>query len=417
MDINFAEKKRERLEAEGFNSEQMSAILSEEPLVVISAGAGSGKTRVLTERYVYLCEQRLAELIHSVPSPISAQVDQIVAITFTKKAAREMRDRIRKNLLAKKKEATRLYAGPSLKVAEQFWEEQIEALGGAAITTFHSFCQKIMKDFSFEAGVLPSFSVLDEMQARLLQADILDSLFEEEANYREWSPLYRFFNEHTLKATIKEVYGQLQELEDEVDLSAFFDGESLVKRAVEQENLQKQRHLEEFYQTAQDYISPLQQLLGELSQKKASSATGHIENILGVLENTGFNRNHDVEGQFARVAQVMPTLAGAWKKSAPALYGFLKEVWSPVREFWKGHPVRALETLREMELIVELFGRMMKSFHDRYDKAKRNQAAMDFSDLQRKAVGVLGKDSVAQDCRRNYKHFMIDEFQDSATRF
>ncbi|WP_240689400.1 exodeoxyribonuclease V subunit beta [Ammoniphilus sp. YIM 78166] len=411
--MSFAFEKRGRLEAEGFNPEQVSAILSEEELVVISAGAGSGKTRVLTERYVYLCEQRLAELMAHEPSPISAQVEEIVAITFTKKAAREMRDRIRKNLLAKKKEAAKLYAGPSLKVAEQFWDEQIEALGSAAITTFHSFCQKIMQDYSFEAGVLPSFSVLDEVQARLLQADILDSLFEEQANYQEWSPLYRFFNEHTLKATVKEVYGQLQELEDEVDLLDLFNAEVMVKRAVEQEILQKQRCLDEFYQKAQDYISPLQQLLGELSQKKASSATGHIENILGVLENTGFNRNHDVEGQFARVTQVMPTLAGAWKKSAPALYGFLKEVWSPVREFWKSHPVRAVETLRELELIVELFGRMMKSFHDRYDKAKRNQAAMDFADLQRKAVGALGKNSVAQECRRKYKHFMIDEFQDT----
>lgn len=43
-----------------FNNEQETAIFSEKPLVVISAGAGSGKTRVLTERYVYLCEKKIA---------------------------------------------------------------------------------------------------------------------------------------------------------------------------------------------------------------------------------------------------------------------------------------------------------------------------------------------------------------------
>ena len=64
------------------NEMQAAAISSREPMVLVSAGAGSGKTRVLTHRYVELLEK------HSV------RVEQILTLTFTRKAAQEMRGRI-----------------------------------------------------------------------------------------------------------------------------------------------------------------------------------------------------------------------------------------------------------------------------------------------------------------------------------
>ncbi|HSU79668.1 MAG TPA: UvrD-helicase domain-containing protein, partial [Candidatus Angelobacter sp.] len=85
-----------------FNTEQSKAIVGEEPLIVVSAGAGSGKTRVLTERYVRLCELKLQSgLGYDDKEEIGAEAKEIVTLTFTEDAALEMKSRIRKKLLEK----------------------------------------------------------------------------------------------------------------------------------------------------------------------------------------------------------------------------------------------------------------------------------------------------------------------------
>ncbi|RXT15386.1 exodeoxyribonuclease V subunit beta [Ammoniphilus sp. CFH 90114] len=411
--ISISETKRRQLEVEGFNPEQTAAVLSEESLIVISAGAGSGKTRVLTERYVYICERRLQSLLNGQDDPLSADVEQMVAITFTKKAAREMRERIRKTLEKKKKEALQTFSGNERIVADRFWSDQLEGLGNAVITTFHSFCQKLIQDYSLEAKVLPTFSILDEVESKLLQADILDSMFDEEVWYKDWQPIYSFFNEHTLKKSIQEIYGQLRELDEAVDPVDFFNQAKIVDELIQLELTEKHRKLKDFYKDAQNYIAPLQELLEEYSKKKTSSNTpAHIHRIMNYLLSLPDSMEPQLEN-FQEIEKVMPTLAGAWKKSAPALYDLVKYGFGPLKEFWKENPGLRDHTLEDLKMIVRIFGQMMQEFHVRYELVKRERAVMDFSDLQRRAVAVLANEKVGQDCRRKFKHFMIDEFQDT----
>jgi ATP-dependent helicase/nuclease subunit A len=117
---------------------------------VLSSGAGCGKTRVLTERFVSHLRKK------------EASVGQIAAITFTDKAAREMRDRIRKRIeeLAKVGE---LADAP----------KHLRDLERAQITTIHSFCGNILRQFAIPAGLDPGFEVLDEVLSTNLRADAL----------------------------------------------------------------------------------------------------------------------------------------------------------------------------------------------------------------------------------------------------
>lgn len=87
--------------------------------VAVVAGAGSGKTRVLVERYLHLLDKGTA-------------VDQIAAITFTKKAAQEMKERLRK-------------ARPEL----------IDSMERAQISTIHSLCQRIIQEHPLQADRSP----------------------------------------------------------------------------------------------------------------------------------------------------------------------------------------------------------------------------------------------------------------------
>jgi ATP-dependent helicase/nuclease subunit A len=103
---------------------------------VVWASAGTGKTRKLVEVYLHLLEQGIDPM-------------RIVAMTFTEKAAAEMRDRIR----------TALYAKPGQ------WMKTIALLPAAPISTIHGFCGMLIRDHGFELGFDPSFTILDEQRS------------------------------------------------------------------------------------------------------------------------------------------------------------------------------------------------------------------------------------------------------------
>src|SRR6185436_14270199 len=103
---------------------------------VVWASAGTGKTRKLVEVYLDLLEQGVDPL-------------RIVAMTFTEKAAAEMRDRIR----------TALYAKPGQ------WMRTIALLPAAPISTIHGFCGILIREHAFHLGVDPFFTILDEQRS------------------------------------------------------------------------------------------------------------------------------------------------------------------------------------------------------------------------------------------------------------
>jgi ATP-dependent DNA helicase UvrD/PcrA len=119
------------------NPAQLDAVAHTEGPLLILAGAGSGKTRVLTHRIAYLLEQGLA-------AP-----DEILAITFTNKAAREMKDRVA------------LLVGPD---SRKMW-----------VSTFHAFCARILRVHAEKLGYRREFSIYDSAdQVRLVKRCIIE---------------------------------------------------------------------------------------------------------------------------------------------------------------------------------------------------------------------------------------------------
>jgi len=123
--------------------------------VVLEASAGTGKTRVLVERYVNL---------------LRAGVDpeHILAITFTRKAAAEMRQRIIERL----KEASRLSQSDAAR-----WRDLRNRLGDITISTIDAFCLSLLREFPLEADVDPAFNLADETEVPRLVSESLDQAF------------------------------------------------------------------------------------------------------------------------------------------------------------------------------------------------------------------------------------------------
>ncbi|MFW5871538.1 MAG: UvrD-helicase domain-containing protein, partial [bacterium] len=130
---------------ETLNTEQM-AIVKKDGNIFVKAGAGTGKTRTITELYFDLLFQKQHD------------VRNILAITFTEKAANEMKDRIKKRI----KEFTDGYTGRQKRHLLQLQKR----MNYAWISTLHAFCSRILREFPLQSGVDPMFEIIDEAEKK-----------------------------------------------------------------------------------------------------------------------------------------------------------------------------------------------------------------------------------------------------------
>lgn len=143
----------------------------------VLANAGSGKTRVLTERVARMLLQRV-------------DPQQILCITFTKAAAAEMSERLFTTLgewaiaddsdlqcqLAEIEGENTARSEEALCEVRRLFARALETPGGLKIQTIHSFCESLLKRFPLEAGIMPGFSVIEDGASRQMLTDALDAI-------------------------------------------------------------------------------------------------------------------------------------------------------------------------------------------------------------------------------------------------
>ena len=120
-----------------FTEQQLAAIERRDSSILVSAGAGTGKTSVLVERFVRAAQDD------------GADVGSILAITFTEKAAAQLKQRVRKRFVE-------LNDIPRARESEAAW-----------ISTIHGFCARVLRTHALAAGIDPEFRVLDAVEAEL----------------------------------------------------------------------------------------------------------------------------------------------------------------------------------------------------------------------------------------------------------
>lgn len=118
----------------------------------VTAGAGAGKTTCLKDTYLGLLEKGL-------------KPDQIVAITFTEKAAEEMRSRVVQAVAARAQEDS-----------SRDWHRLLPLVEWAPLTTIHSFCASLLREFGVLLGLNPDLAVLDENEFSALLAEIIQDI-------------------------------------------------------------------------------------------------------------------------------------------------------------------------------------------------------------------------------------------------
>jgi DNA helicase-2/ATP-dependent DNA helicase PcrA len=214
------------LETEILNDAQSAAVAQTNGPVLIFAGAGSGKTRVLTHRIAYLL------------GPLRIAPDRILAVTFTNKAAGEMKSRLQS-----------MVGAP----ARDLW-----------VGTFHSMCVRILRRDGSRIGIAPTFAVIDDADQRQLVREILDDLDYDERqlsvgaclaeidkakNALVWPNEYAQTQTSFLGERIANVYTEYQRRLNE---SNSLDFDDLIVRAIDL--LERDKSVREKYQRKFEYV-------------------------------------------------------------------------------------------------------------------------------------------------------------------
>ncbi len=167
------------------NPAQQQAVDSRTPVILVSAGAGSGKTRVLTQRYLDLVTEGHERL------------ERILTLTFKRKAAQEMRERIARGL----EERGRAHLRPELM--------------RAPIGTIHGFCERVLRDYALQAGIDPHFRVLEEAESSTLLEHALDTLFlqvwaDTTGGFADIIRLLRDYSQDQLRGALRDILRALR---------------------------------------------------------------------------------------------------------------------------------------------------------------------------------------------------------------
>ena len=324
----------------GAPNEQQAAAIAARGQVFVSAGAGTGKTTVLVERFVRaVCDEGL-------------DVESLLVITYTERAAGELRARIRARL------------------AELGRHDLARSLDGAWISTIHGFCLRLLKAHPFEAGLDPRFRVLDDSQGRVVRGEAFERALTAfcAGDRPERLQLLATYGAGGLRRMLTSIYETLRSAGRELVLE-LGDPPDVAAR------------------------------LGDLAECARSLADD--------VDATPTQRTVAAEalalGEARPPAERLLDLGGLRARGERA---------ASFEEARKAVEAAALDelALRDRELLQELLLR----FADEYAAAKDADSALDFEDLQLRARDLLRDHDVLREREQlRFRSLMVDEFQDT----
>lgn len=386
---------------------QKTAIQTLDRDVCVSAGAGSGKTGVLVERYVHIV---LETKYQRLPPHLQATPDRILVITFTDKATREMKNRIIKRFR-------------DLKLTEE--RRQIET---AYVSTIHGFCARLLQENPFEAAVDPQFQVLDEIQSARLLRQIgertLDRLVQENnVDVQELlmaAQMERHHHPHSpdpttaLASSLETILAKLRH--------AGYTMEDLQKACQEGVSGISKRNstlVQAFLLPLHAELSACQSALNALIQGMTGTASSSFASILETLnelfpllqEPLDLLPKLSALGQqlkkTRRTAETHPKAS-----SLASLMYRLQQVCQQAQQLYK--------CTKEAEELSAKHGHcflsLLVSVWQEYEREKTQHGSLDMEDLQTRAIALLQNHPYVRHRYQNhFRHLLLDEFQDTNT--
>ena len=403
--------------AEKLTNEQQAAVDSRERSLLVSAAAGSGKTKVLVERLFSYVERE------------GANLDDFLIITYTRAAASELRGKIAKAI------NERMERDPG----NYHLRQQMLRVYRADIKTVDAFCTSLLRENCHLLGedarghaLRPDFRVLDENEAEVLRGRVLARTLEDFYDHLTSGgtlladTLGAGRDDSALEQLVLELHAKLQAQPYE---DKWLDAQRAFWRAVP-EKIENTPYgkilLNEVGRKARHCKSLLQRAAQEmcandaLNQKYAPAfldASYQLEALEGKIAQ-GWDAARGVTIAFPRLAAVKDSDGGEMKARMKGLWDNCKETVKGFAELFAASSDEAVEDLRTMAPAMLALIDLTADFSRRYNEEKRRRNAADFSDQEHEAIRLLVAENgepteLAALVSTRYREIMVDEYQDT----
>ena len=355
--------------------DQEKAITQSGTNIIVSAGAGSGKTAVLTERTI-------RKLLNG------TDIDKLLILTFTNAAAGEMKNRIRSA------------------IKKAGLKEQLDYIDSAYITTFDSFALSIVKKYHLSLNIPSNISIMDSSVEMLKSNELLDKIFEESYGDKNFNKLIGDFctkTDNNVKEVIKEISKKLDLIIDkQTFLENYVDNHFNDEFINEYINI----YLDNVIEVKKSIEEPYKELVSLVDNKYLE--TFNIEPLLNSIT------YDDIKLNINKV--------GSPRKNKNCMDGFevykedIKSIIINLKELVRFNNVEEMkESLLSTKPYIIAICNIIKEFDIEFLKYKTENNIYTFSDIAKMSIKILKQNSsIREELKNSFEEIMVDEYQDTS---
>lgn len=358
-----------------WTKEQLEAINKEGTNIIVSAGAGSGKTAVLSER-----------VLRKIKKGVS--INELLILTFTNAAASEMKERIRKKLI------------------QENLLEEASKVDSAYITTFDSYALSIVKKYHYLFNISRNIKIIDSSIINLKKEQLMDKIFEEMYDKKE-EQFLKLIDDFCTKDD-KEIKNSIIEISNKLDLR--YDKKDYLKNYVQNYYSNLDNLISEYLTLLKQKIEEIKTHTIELTYLIDKDYNDKLNKILNPL----FESNNYIDIKSNIEVKLPPLPRGSQeevKDKKETINTLLKELKKLVK-------YQTEEEIKEYLLLTKGYAniicKIILEFTKRLEKFKYEHNQFEFIDISKMAIKVVeGNLHIQKELKDTYNEILLDEYQDT----
>lgn len=358
-----------------WTKEQEEAIYTSGKNIIVSAGAGSGKTAVLSERVLHKIEE-------------GTHVNELLILTFTRAAADEMKDRIRKKISGKEE-----------------LKKELTLLNSSYITTFDSFALSVVKKYHYLLNITDNINITDESIVKIQNKKILDEIFErsyKNIRFQELIKKYCIKTDKVLKENILSIA---------LKIDGFIDPFGFIYNVYN--NFFNENNVDNLLKTYESIINDLKKTIElEIENMSLYFDSDYIEKVNDAVYNI---LNADIDELHLYSTVKLPTVPRGSSEEAKASKDSLKKACDKLLSYGNYGTINDIKNdiYSTKDTVLTILD-IIKEFLLEIEKYKKENDIYTFNDISKLSIKILKENkNIREELKGSFKEIMIDEYQDT----
>lgn len=358
-----------------WTKEQEEAIYTSGKNIIVSAGAGSGKTAVLSERVLHKIEE-------------GTHVNELLILTFTRAAADEMKDRIRKKISGKEE-----------------LKKELTLLNSSYITTFDSFALSVVKKYHYLLNITDNINITDESIVKIQNKKILDEIFERSYKNIRFQELIKKYCIKTDKVLKENILSIALKIDGFIDPFGFIDNVY--------NNFFNENNVDNLLKTYESIINDLKKTIElEIENMSLYFDSDYIEKVNDAVYNI---LNADIDELHLYSTVKLPTVPRGSSEEAKASKDSLKKACDKLLSYGNYGTINDIKNdiYSTKDTVLTILD-IIKEFLLEIEKYKKENDIYTFNDISKLSIKILKEnENIREELKSSFKEIMIDEYQDT----